>query len=85
MPGTGTMVYAHTSRLIPGLAYGIPTLGLRNPDGTLYENQELIPDVQVALTPADMLAGRDPQLAAAVQAALAQLTTNAKPAAKRAD
>ncbi len=43
VPGTGTMVYAHTSRLIPGLAYGIPTLGLRNPDGTLYENQELIP------------------------------------------
>ncbi|TND59698.1 S41 family peptidase, partial [Aeromonas dhakensis] len=73
VPGTGTMVYGHTSRLIPGLAYGIPTLGLRNPDGTLYENQELIPDVQVALTPADMLAGRDPQLAAAVQAALAQL------------
>ncbi|WP_323094393.1 S41 family peptidase [Aeromonas hydrophila] len=85
VPGTGTMVYAHTSRLIPGLAYGIPTLGLRNPDGTLYENQELIPDVQVALTPADMLAGRDPQLAAAVQAALALLSTNAKPAAKRAD
>ncbi|HDX8436260.1 TPA: PD40 domain-containing protein, partial [Aeromonas dhakensis] len=73
VPGTGTMVYGHTSRLIPGLAYGIPTLGLRNPDGTLYENQELIPDVQVALTPADMVAGRDPQLAAAVQAALAQL------------
>ncbi|HDX8644070.1 TPA: PD40 domain-containing protein, partial [Aeromonas dhakensis] len=73
VPGTGTMVYGHTSRLIPGLAYGIPTLGLRNPDGTLYENQELIPDVQVALTPADMVAGRDPQLATAVQAALAQL------------
>ncbi|HDX8377680.1 TPA: PD40 domain-containing protein, partial [Aeromonas dhakensis] len=73
VPGTGTMVYGHTSRLIPGLAYGIPTLGLRNPDGTLYENQELVPDVQVALTPADMVTGRDPQLEAAVQAALAQL------------
>nr|WP_243887519.1 S41 family peptidase [Aeromonas dhakensis] len=73
VPGTGTMVYGHTSRLIPGLAYGIPTLGLRNPDGTLYENQELVPDVQVALTPADMVTGRDPQLEAAVKAALAQL------------
>jgi tricorn protease len=34
--------------------------------------------VQVALTPADMLAGRDPQLEAAVQAALAQLSAKAK-------
>jgi tricorn protease len=78
VPGTGTMVYAHESRLIPGLAYGIPTLGLRNPDGSFYENQELIPDVQVALTPTDMVGGRDPQLEAAVQAALAQLSAKAK-------
>ncbi|MGL6050886.1 MAG: S41 family peptidase, partial [Aeromonas salmonicida] len=78
VPGTGTMVYAHDSRLIPGLAYGIPTLGLRNPDGSFYENQELIPDLQVALTPADMISGRDPQLEAAVEAALAQLSTKAK-------
>lgn len=78
VPGTGTMVYGHTSRLVPGLSYGIPTLGLRKPDGTFYENQELIPDLQVPLTPADMLAGRDPQLEAAVQAALKQLPANAK-------
>ncbi|TNH95746.1 S41 family peptidase [Aeromonas sobria] len=78
VPGTGTMVYSHESRLIPGLAYGIPTLGLRKPDGTFYENQELIPDVQVPLTPADILAGRDPQLEAAVQAALKQLPASAR-------
>ena len=73
VPGTGTIVYRHYSRLIPGLAYGIPTLGLRKPDGTFYENQELIPDLQVPLTPADMVAGRDPQLEAAVRKALEQL------------
>lgn len=78
VPGTGTMVYSHDSRLIPGLSYGIPTLGLRKPDGTFYENQELIPDQQVPLTPADMVAGRDPQLEAAVQAALKQLPASAK-------
>lgn len=78
VPGTGTMVYAHDSRLFPGLAYGIPTLGLRKPDGTFYENQELTPDLQVPLTPADMVAGRDPQLEAAVQAALKQLPASAK-------
>ncbi|WP_412674605.1 S41 family peptidase [Aeromonas australiensis] len=78
VPGTGTMVYAHESRLIPGLAYGIPTLGLRNPDGSFYENRELIPDLLVPLTPADMVAGRDPQLEAAVQAALKQLPASAK-------
>ena len=78
VPGTGTMVYSHDSRLIPGLSYGIPTLGLRKPDGTFYENQELLPDLQVPLTPADMVAGRDPQLEAAVQAALKQLPASAK-------
>ncbi|MGY3879029.1 S41 family peptidase [Aeromonas enteropelogenes] len=78
VPGTGTTVYAHESRLIPGLGYGIPSLGLRKPDGSFYENQELLPDRQVPLTPADMLAGRDPQLEAAVQAALEQLSAKAK-------
>ncbi|HDO1312800.1 S41 family peptidase [Aeromonas veronii] len=73
VPGTATGIYLHESRLIPGLLYGIPTLGLRKPDDSYYENQELIPDVQVALTPADILAGRDPQLEAAVQNALKQI------------
>lgn len=78
VPGTGTMAYAHASRLIPGLAYGIPTQGLRDPDGSFYENRELIPDRHVALTPADMVAGRDPQLAAAVEVALALRSAQAK-------
>lgn len=76
VPGTGTYVYSHRSTLVPGIAYGIPTLGMRAPDGTFYENRELIPDLQVSLTPADMVAGRDPQLVAAVQAALAQLISH---------
>lgn len=78
VPGTGTTVYAHESRLIPGLGYGIPSLGLRKPDGSFYENQELLPDRQVPLTPADMLAGHDPQLEAAIQAALDLLSAKAK-------
>lgn len=73
IPGTGTMVYNHQSRLIPGLEYGIPTLALRTPDGAIYENHEQQPDQLVRYTPADQLAGRDPQLEAAVKAALAQL------------
>ncbi|WP_050514276.1 S41 family peptidase [Aeromonas finlandensis] len=77
VPGTGTYVYQHRSTLIPGLNYGIPTLGMKDPNGSLYENRELIPDLQVPLTPADMVAGRDPQLEAAVNKALT-LIPNAK-------
>ncbi|PJG57700.1 S41 family peptidase [Aeromonas cavernicola] len=73
VPGTGTEVYVYQSKLLPGLSQAIPAQGLRHPDGTFYENQELIPDVQVALTPNDMVAGRDPQLEAAVQTALTLL------------
>ncbi|MEW7865962.1 S41 family peptidase [Aeromonas diversa] len=73
IPGTGTTVYNHSSRLIPGLEYGIPTLALRAPDGTLYENREQEPDKLVRYTPADLLAGRDPQLDAAIEEALTLL------------
>ncbi|MET1076955.1 MAG: S41 family peptidase [Pseudomonas sp.] len=73
VPGTGTVVYEHLSRLLPGLSYGIPQMQLRMADGRSYENQELLPDREVRLTPADLLEGRDPQLDAAIDTALASL------------
>lgn len=78
VPGSGTAVYSHKSKLIPGLQYGIPTLGIAHQNGAFYENRELIPDLQVPLPPADMVAGRDPQLEVTVQAALKQLPASAK-------
>lgn len=70
IPGTGTMVFNHASRLIPGLSYGIPALALRAPDGQLYENNEQQPDILVRYSPEDLLQEKDPQLDAAIAEAL---------------
>lgn len=69
VPGTGTTVFYHSSKLIPGLSYGIPTLALRAPDGSTYENTEQQPHRLVRFTPADLVAKRYPQLDAAIEEA----------------
>lgn len=76
IPGTGTMVFNHTSRLIPGLSYGIPAVALRAPDGQLYENNEQQPDIFIRYSPQNLLQENDPQLDAAISEAL-KLTTKA--------
>jgi tricorn protease len=66
--GTGTAVWWVDSALIPGLVYGLPELPARNLDGTLFENDQIAPDIPVASNPTPWEKGEDPQLDAAIKA-----------------
>ena len=72
VPGTGTAVWWEDQQ--DGvLYYGVPQAGFQDKDGNWLENHQLEPDVFVAMTPADQVAGRDPQLEAAVKILLEEL------------
>ena len=74
MPVAGTMTAVWWETLIdPTLTFGIPQMGVRGLDGQYLENQQLVPDVQVAISPEDAAAGRDVQLARAVEELLKKL------------
>jgi tricorn protease len=66
---TGGKVIATSD--VPLLDYGKlrrAHIGWFNMDGTDMENHGAVPDVEIPLTPADIAAGRDPQLEAAIEA-----------------
>jgi Tol biopolymer transport system component/C-terminal processing protease CtpA/Prc len=65
VPGTGTAVW--WEGLQNGAWFGIPMVGMVDNDGEYLENQQLEPDVKVALDPAVVITGRDQQLEAAVK------------------
>jgi tricorn protease len=66
VPGTGTAVWWED--LQDGvLYYGVPQGGMRDMNGNWLENNQLEPDVFVPMLPGDVVAGRDPQLEAAVK------------------
>ncbi|SDG48936.1 S41 family peptidase [Alloyangia pacifica] len=69
VPGTGTAVL-RPPLLEPRLVLGVPQLGFRTVEGDFFENREIVPEEIVRVTPEDIEAGRDPQLAAAVAALL---------------
>ena len=51
-----------------------PRFAIWHPDGGfIVENEGVPPDVEVEQTPADVIAGRDPQLEKAIEIALKQL------------
>jgi tricorn protease len=68
--GTGTAVWWADSNIIPGLVYGLPQLPLREIGGKRFENDEIAPDIGVASDPTAWDKGEDPQLDAAIQAAM---------------
>ena len=73
-PVTGTCTYVWWERtIIPGVIFGVPTLGIFDPDGDWMENKHLQPDIKVYNSPEDYAAGRDPQLEAAVKELLKEL------------
>ena len=72
VPGTMTSVNWVTMQ-DPSVYYGIPVVGYRLPDGSFLENTQLEPDVRVENTPADIVAGRDAQLEAAVTTLLNEI------------
>lgn len=53
-----------------------PNLAIWTEDGFVVENEGVPPDVEVEQTPADVIAGRDPQLEKAIEIALQQLEAN---------
>ena len=53
-----------------------PNLGIWTPEGFVVENEGVPPDIDVEQTPADVIAGRDPQLERAIEVAMKQLAAN---------
>ncbi len=60
-----------------------PNLAIWTEEGFIVENEGVPPDVEVEQTPAEMIAGRDPQLEKAIEIALAELKKNPPVTPKR--
>jgi tricorn protease len=59
--------------LMDGGTITAPNLGIWTPEGWVVENEGVPPDIDVEQTPADVIAGRDPQLEKAIEVAMKQL------------
>ena len=63
--------------LMDGGSITAPNLAIWTPeDGWVVENEGVAPDIEVEQTPADVIAGRDPQLEKAIEVVLAELKKN---------
>jgi Tol biopolymer transport system component/C-terminal processing protease CtpA/Prc len=70
--GTGTAVWWE-QQIDPTITFGVPQVGMMDPQGRYLENQELLPDVRVENDPASAAKGEDKQLEAAVKVLLDEL------------
>ncbi len=61
---------------IDGGSVTAPNVAIWTKDGFVVENVGVPPDIEVEQTPADVIAGRDPQLEKAIQVALDELKKN---------
>ena len=64
--------------LMDGGGITAPNLAIWTEDGWVVENEGVPPDIEVEQTPADVIAGRDPQLEKAIEIALEELKKNAR-------
>ena len=62
--------------LMDGGSVTAPNLAIWTEDGWVVENVGVPPDIEVEQTPADVIAGHDPQLEKAIQVALEELKKN---------
>jgi len=62
--------------LLDGGSITSPNLGIWTEEGFIVENVGVPPDVEVEQTPADVIAGHDPQLEKAIELALEELAAN---------
>jgi len=53
-----------------------PNLAIWTDEGWIVENEGVAPDIEVEQTPADVIAGRDPQLERAIAVVMQQLATH---------
>src|SRR4030095_1095116 len=76
--GGGIGPYYFTPLLIDGGQIRLPNRAAYDPSGTTWgiENAGVTPDFDVEITPADVIAGRDPQLEKAIEVAIAQVSKN---------
>ena len=83
--GGGIGPYYFTPQLIDGGQVRLPNRAAYDPSGTSWgiENVGVAPDFDAEITPADVIAGRDPQLEKAVEVALAQISKSPLYAPKR--
>jgi len=64
---------------IDGGTVTAPNVGIWTKDGFIVENVGVAPDIEVEQTPADVIAGKDPQLEKAIEVALKELQQNPQP------
>jgi len=70
--------------LMDGGGITAPNLAIWTPeDGWVVENEGVPPDVEVEQTPADVIAGRDPQLEKAIEVVMEEIRKNPPPKATR--
>ncbi|MGH9311599.1 MAG: S41 family peptidase [Vicinamibacterales bacterium] len=70
--------------LMDGGGITAPNLAIWTPeDGWVVENEGVAPDIEVEQTPADVIAGRDPQLEKAIAVVMDELKKNPAPKPKR--
>jgi tricorn protease len=62
--------------LMDGGTVTAPNLAIFTEEGWVVENEGVAPDIEVEQTPADVIAGRDPQLERAIKEALDALAKN---------
>jgi C-terminal processing protease CtpA/Prc len=74
MPIAGTMTAVWwESQIDPTLVFGIPQMGVKDLNGKYLENQQLNPDIKVAISPEEAQSGVDSQLIRAVEELLLEL------------
>jgi tricorn protease len=71
--------------LMDGGGVTAPNLAIWTENGWVVENEGVPPDIEVEQTPADVIAGHDPQLEKAIQIALDELAKNPPKKARRPD
>jgi tricorn protease len=69
--------------LMDGGGVTAPNLAIWTEDGWVVENVGVPPDIEVEQTPADVIAGKDPQLEKAIQIVMDELKKNPPPSMKR--
>ena len=62
--------------LMDGGSISAPNLAIFTDEGYIVENEGVPPDLEVEMRPADVIAGRDPQLEKAIEVAMAELKKN---------
>jgi tricorn protease len=69
--------------LMDGASVTAPNLAIWTEEGFIVENEGVAPDVEVEQTPAEVIAGRDPQLEKAIEIVLLELEKNPPAVPKR--